>query len=140
MTMINEKPLKLRNVLLTLGGVLALLVMWANQGQHSAPSQPMTPADRTFAEGLLHAQTMTRVLKQNMRNPDSFTVRKAYVMDDGAVCVEYTAQNGFGGFNRESVVYAGGQLLQETDDQFRRVWNRDCADRTGRDVVAFVSR
>jgi len=44
-----------------------------------------------------------QTIQNSLRNPDSFILEAAYVLNHGAgssVCIKYRAQNGFGGTNR----------------------------------------
>jgi hypothetical protein len=61
-------------------------------------------------------------LKQALRDPDSFHLERAFTtMDAKYACILYRARNGFGGMNREHVVFteAGG-------DESVRAWNKHC--------------
>jgi hypothetical protein len=61
-------------------------------------------------------------LKNALRDPDSFKLERAFTtMDAKYACILYRARNGFGGMNREHVVFteAGG-------DQSARGWNKHC--------------
>ena len=44
--------------------------------------------------------SLTRTLKQGMRDPDSFKIESAMMITSGDVCFVYRARNGFGGYNR----------------------------------------
>ena len=46
---------------------------------------------------------MVGVVKSSLRAPDSFKVRSAIVLKDGTICMSYSAQNGFGGMNIETI-------------------------------------
>lgn len=75
-----------------------------------------------------------RSLKQAMRNPDSFKLSQALVMNDGSVCYEYRSQNGFGGMAvGNAVATPDGKL--HTDD---RSWNRRCANKSGKDYARWL--
>jgi hypothetical protein len=61
-------------------------------------------------------------LKQALRDPDSFKLERAFTtMDAKYACILYRARNGFGGMNREHVVFTtkGG-------DQSASAWNKHC--------------
>jgi hypothetical protein len=61
-------------------------------------------------------------------------------MDDGAVCYQYRARNGFGGMNVEQAVM-NPKLQFRTSEQpgFARLWNRHCANRDGEDRTSVVN-
>ena len=46
---------------------------------------------------------MVGVVKSSLRAPDSFKVRSVIVLKDGTICMSYSAQNGFGGMNIETI-------------------------------------
>jgi hypothetical protein len=78
-------------------------------------------------------------LKKSMRNPDSFKLARVLVMDDGSVCYDYRAQNGFGGMNAEHAVLADGEFESEDSAGFHRLWNKRCARKKGEDRTSEVT-
>ncbi len=116
----------------------------------NGPTEPTKPAaaPEKTAEELRHEKEVTvatvaaKSIKTALRNPDSFVLVSALVMDSGAVCLDYRAQNGFGGMNREqAVVPANTTKLLGTDTQgFRTAWSTNCAGKTGRDVTYLVNQ
>src|SRR3989344_3897958 len=77
-------------------------------------------------------------LKKAMRNPDSFKLESALIVDGtNAICYEYRAQNGFGGMNfgRAFIYFEGRRFLQseagEETEEFITLWNRECANKSG---------
>lgn len=73
-------------------------------------------------------------LKKSARDPDSLVIERAFGRTEESgvsyVCVLYRARNGFGGMNRDHVVFsaAGG-------DQSSRSWNKYCTKPDGYDNV-----
>lgn len=81
------------------------------------------------------------VLKKAMRDPDSFKLESALVIDGtGAVCYEYRAKNGFGGTNVGKAVLAsdGKTFRTNQNDGFSRLWNKECAGKTGIDAATAI--
>jgi hypothetical protein len=73
-------------------------------------------------------------LMDAMRNPDSFKLSSALFMDDGAICYEYRAQNGFGGMNvGRAVLTAKGIIKTNEMEGGSKLWNRECANKSGYD-------
>jgi hypothetical protein len=73
-------------------------------------------------------------LSDSMRNPDSFKLAEVLMMDNGAVCYTYRAQNGFGGMNVGSAVLSRtGQFRTNETSGFHTLWNKECANKTGKD-------
>ena len=61
-------------------------------------------------------------IKRSLRNPDSVVWENVWANDDGSVvCVEYRAQNGFGGMNRESIATIHGRITEDGN-----MWNKNC--------------
>ena len=109
-------------------GLLAVvLIAWLKpDASPPTPEQAAASAVQDRRERAAYAGVI--VLKSAMRNPDSFILESVYVSDAGAACIEYRAQNGFGGMNRESAVIGNGRAATSSDNSgtFERVWNKEC--------------
>lgn len=82
----------------------------------------------TWERALLAA----RELHDAMRNPDSFKLTSVLFMDDGSICYEYRAQNGFGGMNvGRAALAANGSFKTNEMNGFAALWNRRCAGKIG---------
>lgn len=95
------------------------------------------PEDRAVQRAALGA----KALKNSMRNPDSFKLESALVIDETfAVCYEYRSQNGFGGMNRGQAVLArdGKRFLTNEMDGFGKLWNRECAGKRGSEAATAI--
>lgn len=78
-------------------------------------------------------------LRDSMRNPDSFKLSQALIMDDGAVCYEYRAQNGFGGMNvGQAALSPKGKFKSSESEGFSALWKRECANKLGTDKTQVV--
>jgi hypothetical protein len=66
------------------------------------------------------------------RNPDTLKFESVLGMDDGTICYEYRAQNGFGGMNRERAVLLPNAKSLTTSSV---AWNKRCANKSGDDVT-----
>ena len=71
--------------------------------------QQLKEKDNAFAPSL-DATTVTafnavKAYQQRLRNPESMRVRAAYVTDEGMVCLQIVAQNGFGRMTTSNVEY-----------------------------------
>lgn len=82
-----------------------------------------------------------RLLKKSMRNPDSFKLTSALIINaTGTVCYEYRAQNGFGGVNAgEAVLTPKGRFKTNEMDGFTSLWNRECAHKPGTEEAGGVN-
>lgn len=90
-----------------------------NTTQNAAGETAETKAEnaRTEFAGLAVAS-----LKKALRDPDSFKLERAFTtMDAKYACIRYRARNGFGGMNREHVVFTA-----KGGDQSASAWNRHC--------------
>lgn len=97
-------------------------------------SERLAKKDRNERIALPLAAEAAKRLREAMRNPDSFKLSQASIMDDGAVCYELRAQNGFGGMNvGQAVLSPSGQLRTNETDGFVPLWNRECTGKTGTD-------
>jgi len=117
-------------ILLGIGFVGALISGAANQ-KVGLPSTTANATGNTTAEDAEHKAETARTefaalavasLKKAMRDPDSFKLERAFTtMDAKYACVLYRARNGFGGMNRDHVVFTtkGG-------DQSAYAWNKHC--------------
>lgn len=130
-----------RNVLIGVGAGLVALVALGTQLPKGEPrtsstspiespsaSASASPVDDGSSLGALSVAS----LKASLRNPDSLTVESVLAAPAGKyVCILYRAQNGFGGMNRDHVVFteAGGDPSVGT-------WNRKCAHRQLKDVTS----
>lgn len=76
-------------------------------------------------------------LKKAMRDPDSFKLESAIIMDDGYVCYAYRSRNGFGGYTKGSAVLSGDMTTFKSsgDEGFLAIWRKHCKDKRGTDVA-----
>jgi hypothetical protein len=104
--------------------------------QNSASTTParLAGANKTSEDDkpghLTDAAHALRLLRAATRSPETFKVEHVYRMADGAFCYEFRGQNGFGGMTRGTAVSLAGLLLYERDPDFRRVYQKECADGT----------
>jgi hypothetical protein len=115
---------------LGLGFVGALIGGVANQKPGSS-STTANATENTTGEDAEHKAETARTefaaisvasLKKAMRDPDSFKLERAFTtMDAKYACILYRARNGFGGMNRDHVVFTtkGG-------DESAYAWNKHC--------------
>lgn len=99
------------------------LAVFAGRGNDSGPrpaAAPRPPTEREVRAS--NAYDTLRQIKRRLRNPDS--VRWEAVLssaDASTMCVQYRAQNGFGGMTRERIVVAGNQAAQS-----EKLWAAKC--------------
>ncbi|WP_404711737.1 zinc ribbon domain-containing protein [Sphingomonas sp. MMS24-J13] len=137
----SEKP-KPRRILKIIGiGVLIIvgidLIAALTMGHHAGGNAMGNSSDTDIQDGTAQedpkvkagrdlrgvtALAAGQALVRNVRNPDSLTIEGAWASDDGkTLCIRYRAQNGFGGMNRETVVYHN-----DTPHQDGKSWNKYC--------------
>lgn len=62
-------------------------------------------------------------LRKAVRDPNSLVVEEVYSRRPAnAICIRYRAKNGFGGFNRATIVFAGLLLSEKV-----ATWNKYCS-------------
>jgi hypothetical protein len=117
-------------------------------GPSTSTSQPVkqeTPeqiaAKKKKDEAVQRATVGAVTLKKAMRNPESFKLESAIVVDGtGAVCYSYRAQNGFGGTNVGRAVLSrdGKQFKTNEMNGFATLWNKECGDKSGTDAATAI--
>lgn len=93
------------------------------------PQKPLSPEEQAAKAQKEARFTKTAIaasaLKKSLRNPDSLQWDKILANDDAStICLEYRAQNGFGGMNQEFALFRNGKPSQKPED-----WNRHCANK-----------
>lgn len=102
---------------------------------------PKTAEEQKADEVVQRALLGSRMLKSSMRDPDSYKLETAIVINDsGAVCYEYRANNGFGGVNIGSAVLSGDGKSFKTHEMngFEKLWNIECENKTGYDAATAI--
>lgn len=92
-------------------------------------------------DAIQRASSGAIVLKKAMRDPESFKLESALVIDGtGAVCYDYRAKNGFGGTNvGHAVLSADGKHFRTSEmDGFTKLWNKDCANKSGTEAATAI--
>ena len=96
--------------------------IFGSQNIGPAPKPSPTAISKEIERGDTQALAAGQALKRSARNPDSLVIEDASVSRDGQyLCLNYRAQNGFGGMNRESVIYKNG-----VPHQGATYWNKHC--------------
>lgn len=97
--------------------------------QRSTPSKSAAELEREKAlDSADHkrraaAFATAKVLRDLMRDPDSFVIESVSVNEDATLtCTEYRSRNGFGGMNREFVVIVNGKPSFKD----ATLWNKRC--------------
>lgn len=123
-------------------GIIVFRVVATNETRPPAPEktteQRAAESERQTAEArrLATVTAMAKTLKDAMRNPPSFVLESAAANDDASViCLAYRAQNGFGGVNREGIVFAGEKLAKDAT-----AWKKHCTDQPLIDLTKAVER
>lgn len=92
------------------------------------------------AIALLGAKT----LKDSMKDPDTFELKKVIYMDDGSICYTYRAKNSFNAMLQGDAVVEsspkGIKMLASGQDgnRFVSAWNKHCAKKSGQDLTDIV--
>lgn len=128
-------------------GIPFLAVMMMNGLQERIPAYTPAPAasspkptPKVDAMATRAADGAKR-LKKAMRNPESFRLESAVIVDgDSAICYEYRAENGFGGktVGQAAIDTKTGDLRHSDMRDFNAFWDRTCGGKSGRDVANAV--
>ena len=119
--------------------ILAVVFFWFWGTTGGGARQTTKAANKEVDADLNRGLAGALMLKNAMRDPDSFTIEKATIQNNGkSSCYEYRAKNGFGGFNRGQAVLVGNGIELITNEQvgFRDQWSLLCANKAGRDFTA----
>jgi hypothetical protein len=76
---------------------------------------------------------VARMLRKNMKNPDSFKLEEVLRMPDGSLCFSYRAANSFNAVTPGNAVYAAGKLTAND-----AAWNKYCGGKTGTVVTGLA--
>jgi hypothetical protein len=127
------------------GGLFAIGVAGAFFGQQDAakkppPTQEQKAADEKLGGQLVIARLAAKDLKASMKSPDSFEIKSALLMDDGATCFKYIAVNAFNVKLAGAAVWTGSKLLVEETggNAFVAAWNKLCAKKSGRELKSVM--
>lgn len=81
------------------------------------------------------ARKVADAIKSALKNPSSAQWHRVLVNDTGnVVCVDYSAQNGFGGMNRNTIAAVDGRISEKAN-----VWNKHCANSSLYDETSAVN-
>lgn len=114
---------KAGTTVLTLIGIVVAVVLVGRCASSTSPSKPaVAPEDPAAAKERAMetarfdlAYDVAKAVRKSMRDPDSTVFEVMGVNTSATVaCAEYRSRNGFGGMNREQVVYANGTLQRGT--------------------------
>jgi hypothetical protein len=113
--------------------VFSMILLLGSISRTSTP--PAEPSDPD--EGLAFAAIV--VLRQESRNPERFSLERIFVTEK-AVCVSYKGENGFGGLDWGKTVFdkKGRSGAHDWENGFTRMWNRECANKTGKDFTDVI--
>lgn len=133
-------------MLKTLIALLALIALFvivgvAISGKGPSNAAIQDPKKQKEEAEFQRAVAGAKQLRASARNPDSFKLESALIMDDGAVCYEFRSQNGFGGMDRAQAVLApSGKFKSSESSGFGSLWNKECGGKTGEDDTKIVVR
>lgn len=78
------------------------------------------------ARDFLFSVEAAKLAKASLKNPDSFVLVTAGLINNGALCLVYRATNSFNAIVTENIAIRRNMT--------KGVWNRDCAGRSGADM------
>ena len=107
-------------------------VAWSGLRAPSVPvvAAPAAPVEAPKPERKFDdlAATGAVALRSSARDPDSFRLVAVYHRDNGSICYEFRARNGFGGMNlSHAMIDPKGNLRGPGDGGYPSGWNKLCA-------------
>lgn len=101
---------------------MAFTVATRDQTTHTPPAE--SKADENYRYML----AAVRTLKQAVKNPDSFKLVSAVLVDNDVACIRYRATNSFNAIVPGHAVLSLPKKLSSSDPSD---WNSYCAEKTG---------
>lgn len=134
----------------TVGGVIALIFYGAISGHNSTTSSSISEPqqaqeqlakieadNKKSNENIDNAIQASHFLKKSLRDPDSLQYDHVIATENGTICYEYRAKNGFGGVNRGKAFYLPKEdkFRMSEMDSFGKTWKRECAGKSGENIA-----
>lgn len=116
-------------------GVVVIGIAQCSANTNPSPPPKVKTAAQIAADAAAEtrfqmAVALAKEVKRTMRDPDSFVIETALANEEATVfCLEYRAQNGFGGMNREVIVIHPGGAGRDA-----KHWNKYCTAGNMRDM------
>lgn len=139
-------PIKRTSVFTWIVGIFFAVIVGSMVLNGNTPQRKLTPQETKNNKENSMRFTVSRLgaqqLKKIMRNPDSFKLTSAFVVDKtNAVCYEYRSQNGFGGMSSgEAVLFSDKKKFLTSDmDGFNVLFNKECANKKGYEMVKSIT-
>jgi len=131
---------------LLIAGLFGLFLVGVVAVNSSKSPELARPTVKTEAETkrdaqLTNAATHAVLLKQSMKDPQSFDLLSLIVQADGAACFEYRSKNGFGAYMKGQAVLSrdGALLTRERDrNKFVKAWNSACLTPGGQELAPLM--
>lgn len=100
------------------------------------PAVPAKSAEQIAAGAKKEAEFQkvvagAHILKQGMKNPDSFKLESAAMMADGSICYEYRSTNSF-----NAVVPGRYVVAPKNSGESAASWNKYCGGKSGTDYTS----
>jgi len=119
---------KTKKILIVFGSLFVLGAIASNFEDNAkeaviATETPEQKAERELeSKRFILAGLAKATIKEAARNPDSVSFSFVGVNKDATtVCVEYRAQNGFGGMNKDYIAFHNGKVRESVS-----FWNNNC--------------
>lgn len=108
----------------------------------NAPPRSAPKARQPTASEIVKSVGQVNVAKLRgvVREPESFRVASAKLVDDSSLCIIYRARNGFGGMSVEhAVITPKGEIAIHGSREYRQAFNTHCAGRSGSEVAEWFN-
>ena len=116
----------------------ALEEQYKSCAKHSIPSDKCTPEiyqqlkakdNASLDTNTAAALKAVKEYQPRLKNPASMQLQKAYVTDEGAICLEIAGQNGFGGSSRFLALCISrkhGHIVEKESGTTKAAWVARC--------------
>lgn len=132
-----------------IGAGLIAAIALAVDKPTAPPAAPLSPAEQAAQTARYAKQsaaiTVAKVIRDGMKDPQSFELKQLVVKDDGTGCYTIRGRNAFNAMLQSHAVLLPGkapQLLHEDKDgnRFVDAWNKRCNRGNGEDITETAIR
>lgn len=136
-----KAPRKMSTGVKVVLGLVAIGVIGAAMSDRPAPKEK-TAAEREADAKVTAAAVGAAHIKRAMKDPESFSLESAILMENGATCYEYRAKNSFSAVAPgKAVLTHDGQIVASGSGagKLEKAWNAECGGKSGKDVTAGIN-
>lgn len=117
--------------------VMFFIGMISNNMSSNSETPEQIAESQKSSDNINNAIQASHFLKKSLRDPDSLQYEHVIATDNGTICYEYRAKNGFGGMNSGKAFYLPKDDKFRTSemDSFGKIWKTECAGKRGQNIA-----